>query len=330
MNEQTSKQPQKHLYLIGGTMGVGKTTTCRILKEKLDRSVFLDGDWCWDMHPFTVNDETKAMVTDNICHQLNNFLHCSELEHIIFCWVMHEQSIIDSLLARLDLRGCAVHVVSLVCSEAALRARLQRDIEAGIRTKDVLERSIARLPLYALVKGTKLDVSDLTPSEAAETLCALCGGKNDGLRIVRVTANNYPRFTDMVFWRKNGTERTPVVETVPAAILKELQNENFWLYAAEKDGRFVGWISLIYLPKVGPWGGRGHVYVDELWVTPELRRQGIAKQLMQMADELARKLQTHGVRLYVNAENPSAQALYARCGFERTGTAYMMEKEIEA
>ena len=55
MNEQTAKQLQKHLYLIGGTMGVGKTTTCRILKEKLDRSVFLDGDWCWDMHPFTVN-----------------------------------------------------------------------------------------------------------------------------------------------------------------------------------------------------------------------------------------------------------------------------------
>ena len=56
----------KKLYLIGGTMGVGKTTTCQVLKTKLDKSVFLDGDWCWDMHPFMVNEETKKLVLENI------------------------------------------------------------------------------------------------------------------------------------------------------------------------------------------------------------------------------------------------------------------------
>ncbi len=43
----------KNIYLIGGTMGVGKTTTCQVLKSKLPGSVFLDGDWCWDMQPFS-------------------------------------------------------------------------------------------------------------------------------------------------------------------------------------------------------------------------------------------------------------------------------------
>ena len=38
----------KTLYLIGGTMGVGKTTVCQLLKKKLPKNVFLDGDWCWD------------------------------------------------------------------------------------------------------------------------------------------------------------------------------------------------------------------------------------------------------------------------------------------
>lgn len=65
----------KVLYLIGGTMGVGKTTVCRELNARLPNSVFLDGDWCWCMDPFRVNDETKAMVMDNICHLLNNFLN---------------------------------------------------------------------------------------------------------------------------------------------------------------------------------------------------------------------------------------------------------------
>ena len=67
-------------------MGVGKTAVCQQLKSDLPNSVFLDGDWCWDANPFQVTNETKAMVTDNICYLLNNFLHCSAYENVIFCW----------------------------------------------------------------------------------------------------------------------------------------------------------------------------------------------------------------------------------------------------
>ena len=83
---------KKHLYVIGGTMGAGKTTVCNILKKKLKNSVFLDGDWCWNMEPFQVTEETKAMVMDNITHILNNFLACSAYDHVIFCWVLHEHT----------------------------------------------------------------------------------------------------------------------------------------------------------------------------------------------------------------------------------------------
>ena len=55
---------QKRLFLIGGTMGVGKTSVCRQLNRDLENSVFLDGDWCWNADPFVVTDETKAMVMD--------------------------------------------------------------------------------------------------------------------------------------------------------------------------------------------------------------------------------------------------------------------------
>ena len=82
------------------------------VNEDLPNSVFLDGDWCWDASPFQVTDETKAMVTNNICYLLNNFLKCSAYENIIFCWVMHEQSIIDSILEKLDTQNCDVKCVS--------------------------------------------------------------------------------------------------------------------------------------------------------------------------------------------------------------------------
>ena len=154
-------------------MGVGKTTTCRILRDRLDKSVFLDGDWCWDMHPFTVNEETKAVVMDNICHMLNNFVHCSAFEHIVFCWVMHDQSIIEEILQRVDTDGCKVVVVSLICTENALRERLIRDVTAGKRTPDVIARAVQRLKLYRLVESQKVDVTHITREEAAQSILDL-------------------------------------------------------------------------------------------------------------------------------------------------------------
>ena len=80
----------KKLILINGTMGAGKTTTCQELLKLLQPCVFLDGDWCWNMNPFIVNEETKQIVVKNISFMLNNFIACSEFEYIIFCWVMQE------------------------------------------------------------------------------------------------------------------------------------------------------------------------------------------------------------------------------------------------
>ena len=163
----------KKLYIIGGTMGVGKTATCQILKQKLDNSVFLDGDWCWDMHPFQVTQETKKMILENIAFLLNNFIRCSAYENIIFCWVMHEQGIIDDILSRLDTSGCRVHAISLICSEEALRERLQKDVNMGIRTADVIPRSLARMQLYEGLNTVKINVSSLSPEQAAEMVIGL-------------------------------------------------------------------------------------------------------------------------------------------------------------
>ena len=164
----------KNIYLIGGTMGVGKTTTCQIIKNKLNNCVFLDGDWCWDMHPFQVTEETKQMVLDNICYLLNNFIKCSAYENIVFCWVMHEQTIIDHIVSRLDTLNCKVHSISLVCSEQELRSRLRKDVDAGIRTEDVIYRSIERIPLYEKLNTYKVDVSNITPGQVADFIIRNC------------------------------------------------------------------------------------------------------------------------------------------------------------
>lgn len=154
-------------------MGVGKTAVGQALKLKLDNSVFLDGDWCWDAHPFQVTAETKKMVMENICFLLNQFIHCSVYDSIIFCWVMHEQSIIDAILNNLDTTNCEIKAISLVCDKQELRERLSQDIAAGKRKPDVVERSLARLPLYHQLNTVKIDTTRKTVSEIAEEIARI-------------------------------------------------------------------------------------------------------------------------------------------------------------
>ena len=163
----------KRLYIIGGTMGVGKTSVSQQLKKDLPNSVFLDGDWCWDADPFQVTEETKALVQDNICHMLNNFLQCSVYETVIFCWVMHEQEIIDSIIAKLKLDNCEVKCISLIADEDNLQRRLTRDVQKGIRKEDVIARSIARIPLYQKLDTVKVDTNNKTIAEIVAEIAQL-------------------------------------------------------------------------------------------------------------------------------------------------------------
>lgn len=158
----------KRLWLIGGPMGVGKSTVGRLLQARLPRCVYLDGDWCWDARPFVVTEETKAMVLRNIRFLLSGFLRCSEYENVVFTWVMHEQSIIDALTEGLP--DCELRAVSLICPAGELERRLSLDIAAGLREPDVTERSLAYLPLYEALGTRKLDTGALSPAETAERI----------------------------------------------------------------------------------------------------------------------------------------------------------------
>lgn len=156
--------------MIGGTMGVGKTSVSQCLKRELPNAVFLDGDWCWDADPFLVTEETKEMVIDNICYLLNHFIQCSAYENIIFCWVMHEQSIIDTILNKVKITDCVVKVVSLMANEETLTKRIMKDVDSGSRGTDVLERSIARLPFYQSVSSVKVQTNNKTVYEIAKEI----------------------------------------------------------------------------------------------------------------------------------------------------------------
>lgn len=112
-------------------MGVGKTAVCQQLKMDLSNSVFLDGDWCW---------------------------------------VMHQQSVIDSIVEKLDTQNCDVKCISLIADEANLRKRLTLDVESGIRAENVIERSVTRIPMYDTLNTIKIDTNEKTVAMIADEI----------------------------------------------------------------------------------------------------------------------------------------------------------------
>jgi len=159
----------KKLIIINGTMGVGKSTTCKRLNEKLDKSVFLDGDWCWNMDPFVVTEETKKMGMDNITYTLNNFLSCSAFDHVIFCWVIHSINILDEIISKLNPSDYKLQVITLTCNEETLKERIQKDT-IHLRGSDMVTRSTSRLKLYEDMTTQKLDTSHMTTEEVVDKI----------------------------------------------------------------------------------------------------------------------------------------------------------------
>ena len=86
---------------------------------------------------------------------------------------MHQQEILDGLLARLPLEGVEVFSLSLLAKPETLWEHIRGDVERGLRTWDVLDRSLERLSHYGELNTHKLWVDGLTAREAAQQIAAL-------------------------------------------------------------------------------------------------------------------------------------------------------------
>ena len=155
----------KNIIFINGTMGVGKSSVCRELNKLLPASVYLDGDWCWMADPFVVTDETKAMVTDNIVHLLNNFILCSEYENVIFCWVMDYESIYHSIADKLHSENCNIFRFTISCDEYTLKHRVENDTYQAGRD---FAKSLERMPRFDATDTVKVYNDNMTPAMTAQ------------------------------------------------------------------------------------------------------------------------------------------------------------------
>ena len=73
----------KKLILISGSPCVGKTAVGTRLFESFDNSAYLDGDWCWCVHPFSTEDTRLRNGDKSMSFILSNYLDTG-FEYVFF------------------------------------------------------------------------------------------------------------------------------------------------------------------------------------------------------------------------------------------------------
>lgn len=167
----------KKLIIINGTMGVGKSTVCENIYKNLNNCAWLDGDWCAMINPFIISSENKNIVISNISHILNNFLQSSSIEYVIFNWLIESEDIKDLILNNINSKNFKLYRITLTCSIEELIKRIGRDVLAGKRSRETINKSLERTSLYEKMDTYKIDTSNLNINEITNKIMNII--KND-------------------------------------------------------------------------------------------------------------------------------------------------------
>ena len=121
----------KTLYMIGGPMGVGKTTVSRELMHLLPRCAFLDGDWCWCVNPFSVKDKRLRNGDKSMSFVLSNYI-TSGFDYVFFASVvLTDNKIRENILKDITATDYEVIGFTLTCSEETLIKRHSKRGDQG-------------------------------------------------------------------------------------------------------------------------------------------------------------------------------------------------------
>ena len=122
---------RKKLILISGSPCVGKSAVGGKLFESYDNSAYLDGDWCWCVHPFSVTDSRLRNGDKSMSFILSNYLD-SGFEYVFFTSVvLTDPRIREGILNGITAGDYDTIGFTLTCSEETLKSRHDKRGDKG-------------------------------------------------------------------------------------------------------------------------------------------------------------------------------------------------------
>lgn len=159
----------KKFIIINGPMGVGKSYICKQLNHKLINSVWLDGDWCMMMNPWSLLAENIEMFLDNTIYLLKNFLSNPAFNYVIYSWLFPREDLLNFVIKQVHDGSHELIKISLLCSNDKLKERMRI---AG-RDPNSIEKSLVYQEAIRTMDTIKVDTTDLREEDAIEEVLKL-------------------------------------------------------------------------------------------------------------------------------------------------------------
>ena len=117
-------------------------------------------------------------------------------------------------------------------------------------------------------------------------------------------------------------------EPLPEAFIEKLreyvQSGNLDVLAARSEGRTLGVAVLAYRTNIA--AGALFASIEDLYVSPEARRQGMGQALLAAADERCRARKISYVEVQV--EDETARSFYTSLGYEPEETVSVLSRSL--
>ena len=158
---------------INGQAGTGKTTTAKVLLEKLVNSAYISGDALVAVNPFGVNETIDRLVIKNSISLIKNFEQ-EDYDSVIICGTIGNQKQLDIFLDNLGKDIDMFFVWLRASKEVRHKRKIKRarDESDSPQWFDFIDKIIPDIESFNLKRGEylEIDTSGKTPEEVAEII----------------------------------------------------------------------------------------------------------------------------------------------------------------
>ena len=121
-------------------------------------------------------------------------------------------------------------------------------------------------------------------------------------------------------------EQTSDLDGAKGYIKERLENEDSVIFVVKKNQMYIGFTQLY--PTFSSISMKNAWILNDLFIYPEARKQGIGRMLLHKAKDYAIKTGAKSISLSTAPDNFSAQRLYEINGYERDSQFYHYELSL--